>query len=208
MATPSVWHYTLRRLHSLSGIFPVGVFLVEHFFGNAFATRGAEAYNRYVEFLLGMPYLPVLEIGLVFGPLLFHGIYGLFITADADVLHPARGLGARYHNAAYLLQRISGIILLVYISYHVWNTRVQGVFFGQEVNYAYMARYFAPTYEKVIYIIGILCACYHFTNGLFNFAFKWGITVSPKAQQGMTVVSLVLFMTMSVVGIHILFSFK
>lgn len=208
MATPSVWHYTLRRLHSLSGIFPVGVFLVEHFFGNAFATRGAEAYNRYVEFLLGMPYLPVLEIGLVFGPLLFHGIYGLFITAEADVLHPARGLGARYHNAAYLVQRISGIILLVYISYHVWNTRVQGVFFGQEVNYAYMARYFAPTYEKVIYIIGILCACYHFTNGLFNFAFKWGITVSPKAQQGMTVISLVLFMTMSVVGIHILFSFK
>jgi succinate dehydrogenase / fumarate reductase cytochrome b subunit len=208
MATSGVGHFYLRRLHSLSGVFPIGVFLVEHFFGNAFATRGAEAYNRYVEFLLGMPYLPVLEIGLVFGPLLFHGIYGLFISAEADALHPSQGLGARYHNAAYLLQRITGIILLVYIGYHVWNTRVQVVFFGQHVDYAYMARYFAPTYEKVVYIVGILCACYHFANGLFNFAYKWGLTVSARAQQGMTYASLALFLAMSAVGIHILFSFK
>ena len=55
MVTPGVSHFYLRRLHSLSGIFPMGVFLLEHFFGNAFATRGPEAYNRYVEFLLGMP---------------------------------------------------------------------------------------------------------------------------------------------------------
>lgn len=208
MATPGVWQFYLRRLHSLTGIFPIGVFLLEHFFGNAFATRGPEAYNRYVEFLLGMPYLPVMEIGLVFGPLLFHGIYGLVITYEPGVPHPFQGLGARYQSAAYLLQRITGIILLVYISYHVWNTRVQAVFFGQHVDYAYMARYFAPTYEKLVYIVGILCACYHFANGLFNFAYKWGLTVSAKAQQAMTYASLVVFAVMSAVGIHILFSFK
>lgn len=208
MATAGVSHFYLRRLHSLAGIFPIGVFLLEHFFGNAFATRGPEAYNRYVEFLLGLPYLPVLEIGLVFGPLLFHGIYGLFIAAEGDVLHPGQALGARYHNLAYLFQRITGVILLVYIGYHVWNTRVQAVFFGQHVDYAYMARYFAPGYEKAIYIVGILCACYHFAHGLFNFAFKWGITVSARAQQAMTYLSLAVFLAMSAVGIHILFSFK
>jgi succinate dehydrogenase / fumarate reductase cytochrome b subunit len=208
MATAGVSHFYLRRLHSLSGIFPIGVFLLEHFFGNAFATRGPEAYNRYVEFLLGMPYLPVLEIGVVFAPLLFHGIYGLFIAAEGDVLRPTQGLGARYHNVAYLLQRITGIVLLVYIGYHVWNTRVQAVFFGQHVDYAYMARYFAPTYEKAVYVVGILCACYHFAHGLFNFSYKWGITVSARAQQAMTYVSLAVFLTMSAVGIHILFSFK
>ncbi len=208
MATPGVSHFYLKRLHSLSGIFPIGVFLLEHFFGNAFATRGPEAYNRYVEFLLGMPYLWVLEIGLVFGPLLFHGIYGLLIAAEGDVLHPTQGLGARYHNLAYLFQRITGVVLLVYISYHVWNTRVQAVFFGQHVDYAYMARYFAPAYEKTIYIVGIVCACYHFAHGLFNFTYKWGITVSARAQQAMTYVSLAIFLAMSAVGLHILFAFK
>jgi succinate dehydrogenase / fumarate reductase cytochrome b subunit len=71
-----------------------------------------------------------------------------------------------------------------------------------------MARYLAPTYEKVVYIIGILCACHHFAHGLFNFAYKWGITVSAKAQRAMTFVSLAVFVAMSAVGIHILFSFK
>jgi succinate dehydrogenase / fumarate reductase cytochrome b subunit len=208
MATPGVSHFYLKRLHSLCGIFPIGVFLVEHFFGNAFATRGPEAYNRYVEFLLGMPYLWALEIGLVFGPLLFHGIYGLLIAAEGDALHPTQGLGARYHNLAYLFQRITGIVLLVYIGYHVWNTRVQAVFFGQHVDYAYMARYLAPTYEKAVYIVGIVCACYHFAHGLFNFTYKWGITVSVRAQQAMTYVSLAVFLAMSAVGLHILFSFK
>ena len=32
--------FWLRRLHSLSGIVPVGLFLIEHFVSNAFATRG------------------------------------------------------------------------------------------------------------------------------------------------------------------------
>jgi len=208
MVRSDIQHYYLRRLHSLTGIIPIGVFLVQHFFGNAFALRGPEAFNHHAEFLLGLPYLPVLEIGGVFGPLLFHAIYGLVITAEGDVLHPNQGLGFRYHNVAYLLQRISGVLLLLFISYHVWNTRVQGVFFGKTIDYAYMARYFSPTPEKLVYIVGILSACYHFSHGLFNIAFKWGLTISARAQQGMTYVSYVVFAAMSAMGIHILFSFK
>lgn len=208
MVTSDIRHYYLRRLHSATGIFPLGVFLLQHFFGNAYAIRGPEAFNRHAEFLLELPYLPVLEIGMVFGPLLFHSIYGLVITAEGDLTHPGQGLGLRYHNLAYLLQRISGVFLILFISYHVWNTRVQGVFFGQTVDYAYMARYFAPAPEKVIYVVGILSACYHFAHGLFNVTYKWGLTVSSWAQQGMIYVSYAVFAAMSAVGIHILYSFK
>jgi succinate dehydrogenase / fumarate reductase cytochrome b subunit len=208
MVASDIQHYYLRRLHSMTGIFPLGVFLVQHFFGNAYAVRGPEAFDHHAEFLLGLPYLLVLEIGLVFVPLVFHSIYGLIITAEGDLFRPGQGLGLRYHNLAYLLQRISGMLLVLFIAYHVWNTRVQGVFFGQTVDYAYMARYFAPTHEKVIYILGILSACYHFAHGLFNVTYKWGLTVSTWAQQGMIYVSYGVFAAMSAVGIHILFSFK
>jgi succinate dehydrogenase / fumarate reductase cytochrome b subunit len=208
MVRSEIRHYYLRRWHSITGIFPVGVFLVQHFLGNAFAIRGPEAFNQHAEFLLGLPYLPVLEIGGVFGPLLFHGIYGLVVTAEGDFAHPGHGIGLRYHNLAYLLQRISGVLLILFIAYHVWNTRVQGVFFGRTIDYAYMARYFAPTPEKLFYMLGIVCACYHFSHGLFNIAYKWGLTVSARAQQGMTYVSYVVFATMSAMGIHILLSFK
>jgi succinate dehydrogenase / fumarate reductase cytochrome b subunit len=208
VGSPDLWHFYLRRWHSLTGILPIGIFLVQHFLGNAFAIRGAEAFNHHVQFLTGLPYLPVMEIGLVFGPLLFHGIYGLVIAAEGDFLRPGQGVGLRYHNLAYLLQRISGVLLLLFIGYHVWNTRVQGVFFGQTIDYAYMARYFAPAPEKVVYILGVLSACYHFSHGLFNLAYKWGLTVSASAQRTMTAVSLAVFVMMSAMGIHILFSFK
>ena len=35
-----------RRLHSLSGIIPVGAFLLFHIFENLSALRGPEAYNE------------------------------------------------------------------------------------------------------------------------------------------------------------------
>jgi succinate dehydrogenase / fumarate reductase cytochrome b subunit len=85
---------------------------------------------------------------------------------------------------------------------------MQGLLFGATVDYAYMVKYFAPAWEKGVYTVGILCACYHFAHGLFNFAYRWGITVSARAQQGMTYVSLAVFLALSAVGIQILFAFK
>ncbi|HEX5434279.1 MAG TPA: succinate dehydrogenase, partial [Candidatus Angelobacter sp.] len=51
-----------RRLHSLSGIFPIGAFLLEHFISNAFATNGPYAYRDQVKFLSGLPFVLFLEI--------------------------------------------------------------------------------------------------------------------------------------------------
>ena len=48
--------FLLRRLHSLSGIVPVGAFLVEHFISNSFATNGPKAYADQVKFLTGLPF--------------------------------------------------------------------------------------------------------------------------------------------------------
>ena len=68
--------FFLRRLHSLSGIIPVGAFLVEHFISNAFATNGPWAYADQVKFLTGLPFVPVLEIVGIYIPLLYHALYG------------------------------------------------------------------------------------------------------------------------------------
>jgi succinate dehydrogenase / fumarate reductase cytochrome b subunit len=53
--------FLLRRLHSLSGIIPVGAFLIEHFVSNAFATRGPGAYTKQVELLSSFPFVFYLE---------------------------------------------------------------------------------------------------------------------------------------------------
>lgn len=200
--------FLLRRLHSLTGIFPIGVFLLEHFYTNAKAQYGAEAFNRAVEDLWGIPYLWAAEIFLIALPLLFHGLYGLVITYEGDSLHPASGYRARYRNIAYLLQRVTGVVVLAFIAYHVWNTRIQWALGGQKPDYAYMQDYLAPGVVKAFYVVGVLCACYHFANGLFNFAFKWGLTVSTRSQERMAAVSVAVFLVLSAVGIHIVYSFR
>jgi len=45
-----------RRLHSLLGVVPVGIFLVQHLMVNHFATRGEEAFNRAAHFMENLPF--------------------------------------------------------------------------------------------------------------------------------------------------------
>ena len=73
------YSFVLRRLHSLSGIVPIGAFLVEHFISNSEASKGVQAYNDQVKFLTSLPFVHVLEWVFIFLPLLYHGIYGLYI---------------------------------------------------------------------------------------------------------------------------------
>ena len=55
--------FVLRRLHSLTGIIPVGAFLFEHILiSNSTAITGPEAYARQVSFLANLPLVFFLEL--------------------------------------------------------------------------------------------------------------------------------------------------
>ena len=56
--------FLLRRLHSLSGIIPIGAFLLEHFISNSEAMNGATAYNDQVKFLTGLPFVARAGVGI------------------------------------------------------------------------------------------------------------------------------------------------
>jgi len=76
-------HFWLRRLHSLSGIVPVGGFLLFHFYENGAIFYGAAAYDKMATEARGIRYLELMEIFLIFIPLLYHALYGLFIAGYA-----------------------------------------------------------------------------------------------------------------------------
>src|SRR5256885_2990500 len=72
--------FLLRRLHSLSGIIPVGAFLFEHIVvSNATAINGPTAYASQVRFLGSLPFVFGLELFGIWIPLLFHAGYGFYI---------------------------------------------------------------------------------------------------------------------------------
>lgn len=71
--------FALRRLHSLSGVVPIGVFLIEHYLVNSLAFLSVERFNAAAKWLEEFPFVLVIEVGLIWLPILFHGLLGIYI---------------------------------------------------------------------------------------------------------------------------------
>jgi len=197
-------YFYIKRLHSLLGLFPIGVFLLEHFFSNSYIFKGPEGFNKLVQTLQSLPLIPFLEIGLIALPILFHAVLGLIITYTGknNVLDYKY-----YRNWMFFLQRVTGVIALVFIVIHVWETRIALALDGKMVQFADMQRIFGPTWIKIFYIIGILSAIFHFTNGVCTALMTWGITVSRRSQKIAAYASWCVFAGMSFWGLAILYKF-
>ncbi|GGL41780.1 succinate dehydrogenase cytochrome b558 subunit [Sporolactobacillus putidus] len=195
--------FARHRLHSLLGVVPVGLFLVVHLTVNFQATKGPGAFNQAASFMENLPYLLFLEIVLIYLPILFHAIYGIYIAFTAK--NNVRNFGF-FRNWMFLLQRLSGLFLVVFLAWHVWETRV-AMALGTPLNYEMMAHILSNPWIIAFYIIGILSAVFHFSNGLWSFCVHWGLLVSPRAQRIGTYVSLIIFLLLGYVGISALFAF-
>ena len=100
-----------------------------------------------------------------------------------------------FRNWMFVLQRISGVITLIFIAWHVWETRIAAAF-GKEVNFDMMADIVSSSFNVWFYIIGVVSAVFHFANGLWSFCVSWGITVSPRSQVISTYVTMVFFVVL------------
>ena len=199
---PFLWH----KLHSASGIFPIGLFLVQHLIANSYALRGPDAYNTVVKVFGYLPFVAVLEVLIIYVPILYHSIYGFWITAYAQ---PNLGKYQYGRNWMYFLQRLSGVIAFFYIGYHVWHTSLAKYWAqwhgsahpDEMINYAHMAHALASPWVLAIYAVGIVGTVFHFTNGLWNFCIRWGITISAHAQRMNQFVCWGLFAVLSFIGL-------
>ncbi|NIM65412.1 MAG: succinate dehydrogenase [Candidatus Latescibacteria bacterium] len=182
-ALPLDRHFALRKLHSLTGIIPIGVFLCFHLFENSLATKGSEYYTEHVVHKIGnIPYVELLEIFFIAVPILFHGIYGLIIWLQGRSNVLTYGY---FRNWMYWVQRYTGIIALIFIFTHVWGTRIQ-VLINEAVTKDNLFHHLATQLENPLYltwyIIGNLAAVIHLANGISLALITWGITIGRRSQ--------------------------
>ena len=192
-------HFLLRRLHSLTGILPVGLFLIYHLYLQLYLHSGAKAYNEQVNSFYDSPLAIWILVLIVYFPLLFHSIYGAIISFEAQV-QPS------YHyfsHLLYWLQRLSGIGVLLFVIAHVWNAQL-GPFFADKwgTHWEHLSEGFsAPEtglVTKTVYALGILAATFHFANGINTFCMTWGIALTPKSQHRIRAFSIAVFILLTV----------
>ena len=195
--------FYIRRLHSLLGVIPLGVFLIQHLLVNFTATYSEEAFNIASSIMGNLPFVILLEIFIIYLPILFHGIYGIYIafTAKNNV-----GRYGTYRNWMFVLQRISGVVAFIFIAVHVYQTRFQ-VFLGEEVNFQMVEQIVANPFWLVFWIVGVIATVFHFANGSWSFMITWGITQSNKSQQIMSYVAILVFLVISTIGIMAILAF-
>ena len=199
--------FLFRKLHQLTGIVPLGVFLLEHFYTNSKAMTGPGDFNKAVADLQSIPYIIFIEIALIFVPLIYHAVYGLFITWEAR----PNNLAYPYpRNWFYTTQRVTGLILFFFILFHVLNFRFGAIPGLNERSVAHypdeafgiVSREFAMPVIFVVYLIGITSTVWHLANGLWLFAVDWGIVIGERAQRLTGYACIALGLLLLAVGIN------
>ena len=193
------YSFVLRRLHSLTGIVPIGAFLLEHFFSNAFAQNGPAAYNDTVKFLTGLPFVTWVECLFIWMPILFHALYGFYIwyRGEANVFdYPWTG------NWMYTAQRWTGAIAFFYMGYHVWHLRFAGehILSNPAVAFPKVQMEFQNPWLVAFYALGIAAASWHFAYGIYLFCAKWGIVSGERAQRRLSYICLVIGLAFVIAG--------
>lgn len=208
--------FAIRRLHSLTGIVPLGLYMCVHLTTNASLLGSVEIFQRAV-FLIHSPgpLLPLIEWGGIFLPLLFHAGLGIWIAKTG------RSNSSQYQftsNKRYTWQRWTGFIGLVYLFLHVmhlhggihaesWMDAIYKFGFGQFSPYnagSSLVNAMNLGYGiiwPVIYLVGVLALVYHFINGIWTAGITWGLWISPQAQARATKVCVALGVVLTVISL-------
>ncbi len=202
------YSFVLRRLHSLTGIIPVGAFLFEHILiSNSTAISGPQAYARQVSFLANLPLVFFLELFGIWLPIAYHALYGFYIWYRGEgntIAYPWTG------NWMYTLQRWTGGIAFAYIFWHVWTMRFTGVDLHDHpwASFGKVQHEIFQTPLFVFYVVGLIAASWHFAYGIWLFSAKWGIVSGDKAQKRFLAVCLAFFFVLTGAGLASLTAFR
>lgn len=218
--------FLIRRLHSLSGLIPVGAYMVVHLLVNASIFGNPIVFQRNVYQIHSLEgALVFVEWAFIFIPILFHAIFGVIIIRGGL---PNTGSYPYAANYRYVLQRATGIIAFIFIMWHVFHTHgwfhfdawmenvaepLGGAQFKPYNAASSLAVAMQSPVVKILYAIGVLSCVFHLANGIWTMGITWGLWVSPKAQKrahwisatlgiGLAAVSMVAMMGVSKVDVE------
>lgn len=193
-----------RRLHSLLGLIPVGLFVTMHLLINYSATNGEESFNKASGLMESIPFLPIVEWVVIYIPLMFHAFYGVYIAFTAK---PNLNRFGTTRNWFFMMQRVTGIFLVIFIAWHIFQTRLQKTINDVEIDYNLVADIVSNPGMLAFYIVGIIATTFHLANGIWSFLVSWGLIQSPKSQKVTTYITMIFFVLLSVVGVMAILAF-
>jgi succinate dehydrogenase/fumarate reductase cytochrome b subunit (b558 family) len=171
-------HRTALRLFSLSGVLPLGAFLVVHAIANARALRGDDAFAAAVGWFQRIPALGLVEVLFIWVPLALHAGVGVWLTVTRTPLtHPSP-----YPPGVRVAMRVTGVVAIAFLAMHLPELRFRtpgerpdgGALLTALTSDLSSTRHGVP-WRAVAYLAAAGCVTFHFASGLWGFlATCWG----------------------------------
>lgn len=211
-ALPGRAPFLLRRLHSLTGIL-FGMYVLLHLSVNATLVEGARyageptIYQQQVNTIHSLPFLNAISLGLLILPLAYHTVWGVYVMIHGRPNVGDYGYG---RNWLYLWQRITALVLILFIAFHylAFKGAFNGIL-GEEMH-------FVPSkatestilhFQKhwwigwIVYPLGVLSAAFHTANGFWAAGVSWGLTVSKSAMRRWAIVCTLMLLALTGLGL-------
>lgn len=209
--------FLLRRLHSLTGIL-FGLYVLLHLSVNASLVEGSRyageptVYQQQVNKIHELPFLEVISYTFLILPIVYHTIWGIYVMINGRPNVAEYGYG---RNWLYALQRISALILILFIAFHylAFKGAFNGVL-GQEMHFV-PSRATESTilhFQRhwwigwIVYPVGVLAATFHTANGFWAAGVSWGLTVSKAGMRRWAIVCSLIFVVLTGLGYAALLS--
>jgi succinate dehydrogenase / fumarate reductase cytochrome b subunit len=157
---------------AVTGLIGVG-FVVGHMLGNLQMFQGPEAMNRYAAFLKSLGGLLWLARGVLLASLILHVVAAVQLTRQKEAARPVAYVkGTQWEVSTFASRSIrwGGVLLLVFIVFHILHFTLLSVFPGYSHTNVYgnVIAGFSHWWVSVLYLVTMGALFLHLYHGVWS----------------------------------------
>ncbi|MBN1282238.1 MAG: hypothetical protein JXA24_00515 [Proteobacteria bacterium] len=198
-------YYWLHRLYSLTGFVFAASFVLFFLVPYSSIFGGDLAFNSFMARIDAVPLLGWAQFALILVPLVFHTAMGVMIVYGSQINVVSYGY---YRNWMYALQRLAGLALIPFVSYHIYSAELAPAVSGRAVTAGLMFSRLSSPWVKGLYLAGVASAAFYFGNGLAHASRSWGIAASRRSRGAFVIAGWMITLLLAFWGVKLVLSLQ
>lgn len=170
-------------------------------FSSAFG--GPDAFNGFMTVLGVIPLYSFFEV-VLFALLILHAALMLSAVYASSVNVVSYD---HYENWMYALRRLAGVIVIPFMFYFIFVTRMRFAFSDKDIDYLLMQNMLSSSWLRGFFAVGIVSVMFYLMSSFLTVLIEWGITVSRRSRNAVSMAGWCVLIALSAWGLKILFTF-